>query len=47
VEGVYQKINLELGKTHDEYEKQIKKISELLGTNNICFWAQIDTTLQI
>jgi hypothetical protein len=36
LEGSYQRIDLELGKTHDEYEKQIKKISELLDTNNIC-----------
>ena len=25
-EGVYQRIDLELGKTHDEYEKQINKL---------------------
>ena len=36
LEGNYQRIDLELGKSHDEYEKQIKKISELLDTNNIC-----------
>ena len=24
--GVYQRIDLELGKTHDEYEKQINKL---------------------
>ena len=34
--GAYQRIDLELGKPHDEYEKQIKKISELLDINNIC-----------
>ena len=27
-EGVYQKIDLELGKTHDEYEKQINEYIE-------------------
>ena len=26
LEGSYQRIDLELGKTHDEYEKQIKNI---------------------
>ena len=27
-EGVYQRIDLELGKTHDEYEKQINEYIE-------------------
>jgi hypothetical protein len=37
-EGVYKRIDLELGKTHDEYENSLKiiRISRIFNSNNIC-----------
>ena len=37
-EGVYKRIDLELGKTHDEDEKHLKiiQISRIFDSNNIC-----------
>ena len=37
-EGVYQRINLEYGKTHEEYENYLKiiRISRIFNSNNIC-----------
>ena len=38
LEGSYQRIDLELGKPHDEYENYLKiiRISRIFNSNNIC-----------